>query len=121
MEAIVPEASASTSLQDLADQGEIDQEVVDDYRCNQVYDDIGWDEDLSDEELDALYEQADAAYEACLDGEAPPSPTTSTTAPPVTSTTKPAPTTTAPPATTTTRPPATTSTTVPPSTTTTGG
>jgi hypothetical protein len=94
------EEEALSCLQDLADDGTIDQEVVDEHRCSAVYREL-WEveEDLAEDDLDARYEEADEAYERCLAGgsTAVPSttaPTTSTTAPTTT-----APSTTAPPAT----------------------
>lgn len=117
-----PDAAIVACLQDLADAGEIDQRVVEEFRCNLVYQDIPWDEDLTDEEWDALYEQADEAYAACIDGVGADEPTPPATAvPSPTTTAPPAPTTTVTSPPTTAAPTTSSTTTTPPVTTTTGG
>jgi hypothetical protein len=107
-----PDAQILACLEDLAAQGVIDQETVDSFRCQRVYDAIWSDEELSDAEIERAYEVADEQFEACMAGEVAVTtavPTTVPTTAPTTTTPRP---TTSVPRTTTTAP----ATTAPPTT-----
>lgn len=61
-----PDDEIAACLQGLVDDGVIEPWVLDEFRCSAVYRDIPFDEGIDDEELDRRYQEADAAYEACL-------------------------------------------------------
>lgn len=97
----------------LVEAGELDPMDLASFRCERLYEEVPNEMGLTDEELDAMWEQIDQAYEACMEeaeqasGGGGPSfspsdpvqPVPSTTQPPSTATTRPT-ATTAPPATT---------------------
>jgi len=68
-----PDAAILACLEGLVADGELDQGTVDDFRCStEAYGalDLGGDE-LSDEDLEARYQEADDRYEACIAGDGP--------------------------------------------------
>lgn len=67
-----PDAEILACLEDLAAEGQVDQETVDAFRCQRVYDAI-WndvtDDEVTDEEVDAAYEAAEEEFDRCMAGE----------------------------------------------------
>lgn len=62
-------AAVESCLADLVDSGEVDPEVLLEFTCNSVYDelDVTFDEDIPEAELDDAYEAADQAFQACIE------------------------------------------------------
>ncbi|MEZ5138284.1 MAG: hypothetical protein R2711_05830 [Acidimicrobiales bacterium] len=79
-----PDAAILACLEGLAADGEVDQGVVDDYRCSvEAYGPLDLlVEDLGDAELEARYREADDRYAACIAGDAPSSTATTLAEPP---------------------------------------
>jgi len=61
-----PNVEILACLEGLVADGVVDQSVVDEFRCQQIFDDIDF--SRPEEELDAAYEAAQQEYEACVSG-----------------------------------------------------